>query len=180
MSKSLSAPHQIKQAIAKLACSFIQVNISKLKKQCIFLIYKKSTTTCRKSYENLIIKKLKMTSEETSLNNTFSEFTLKYFCLISMRSDQESKICSNQSKTKWVICEWPMCKRERAVSFRLVKQRDGRRSVNFGNTYCVICFWDIHHIHVARAHRYSYSYSYVVWGQKRGWIHPRYRHQGHP
>ena len=37
-----------------------------------------------------------MISEETSLNNTFSEFTLKYFCLISIRSEQESKICSNE------------------------------------------------------------------------------------
>ena len=38
-----------------------------------------------------------MISEESYLNNTFSEFTLKYFCLISIRSEHESKIiCSNE------------------------------------------------------------------------------------
>ena len=94
--------------------------------------------------------KLKMTSEDTSLNNTFNEFTLKYFSLVSIRSEQKNKICSSErgssqelqkggsspfNKNKYVTCEWP-CKRERAVSSRLVKQWDGSQYVSFGKTMC--------------------------------------------
>ena len=44
----------------------------------------------------ICFKKVKIISEETSLNNNFSKFILKHFCLISIRSEQESKICSNE------------------------------------------------------------------------------------
>ena len=52
-------------------------------KNNVYFVFKK---TCN------LQKKLIMISEETSLNNTFSAFTLKYFSLISIRSEQESKI----------------------------------------------------------------------------------------
>ena len=58
----------------------------------MFLIKKNHPTTCGK-YSSF--KKLKIISEETSLNNTFTNFALKFFSLISIRSEQESKICVN-------------------------------------------------------------------------------------
>ena len=86
-----------------------------------------------------------------SLDNTFNELTFKYFCLISIRSEQNSKICSSErgssketqkggsspfNKDKWVTCKWPICKRERAASSRLVKHWDGSRSVSLGKILC--------------------------------------------
>ena len=119
-----------------------------------------------------------MTSEETYLNYTFSKFTLKYYSMLSIRSEQESKISSNRcssqetpeggsspfNKNKWVICEWPICKRKRAVSSRLVKQRDGRRSVKFGKILCNIFLGYSSHslCQSSKIIYYSYSYSDVV------------------
>ena len=37
-----------------------------------------------------------MIYKDTPLNNTFNEFTFKYFSLISIRSEQKSKICSSE------------------------------------------------------------------------------------
>ena len=44
--------------------------------------------------------------------------------------------------------------------------------------FCVSYFGDTHPTHVARAQKYSYSNE--ILDRKRGCVHPRHHHQGHP
>ena len=94
ISKSLSAPHQIKKAITKLPRSSIQSNSSNIKTMHINFLFK---NTLQLVQNISLFQKVEDGIRRTSLNNTFSEFTLKYFfSLISIRSVQESKTCSNE------------------------------------------------------------------------------------
>ena len=113
-----------------------------------------------------------MISEETTLNNTFNESTLKYFPLISIKSENKSKkyvpVKGVYQRRHKQVAPLPSTRtnelyakdqyaneKEQSLLVLLNNEMEGGQSilVNSG----LICFRDIHPIHVARAQSFSYS-----------------------
>ena len=93
-------------------------------------------------------KKLKIFSGKISWNNMRSDLTVKWLSLISIKSEQVSKICSTFkrlshpihiggsspfNKKEWVIKEWPMCNRAITVSSFLFLWGQTIHSFSIGN-----------------------------------------------
>ena len=93
-------------------------------------------------------KKQKIFSGEISWNNTRSDLAVKCLSLISIKSEQVSKICSMVkrlshqmhigssspfNKKEWVRKEWPMCNRATTVSSFLFVWGQNIHSVNTRN-----------------------------------------------
>ena len=96
------------------------------------------------------LKKLKLFSGEISLNNMRSDLAVKWLSLISIKSEQVSKICSMVkrlshsmhiggsspfNKKEWVRKEWPMCNRAITVSSFLFFRGQDIHSFNTGNIW---------------------------------------------
>ena len=97
------------------------------------------------------LKKLKIFSGEISWNNTRWDWALKWLSLISITSEQVSKICSIVkssshpvhidgsspfNKKEWVIKEWPMCNQAITVSSFLFVRGQTTHSFKTGNILC--------------------------------------------
>ena len=93
-------------------------------------------------------KKLKIFSGEISWNNMCSDLAVKWLSLISIKSEQVSKICvmvkllshpmriggsSPVNKKEWVRKEWPMCNRAITVSSFLFVRGQTIHSFNTEN-----------------------------------------------
>ena len=93
-------------------------------------------------------KKFKIFSGEISWNNMCSNLAVKWLSLISIKSEQVSKICSmvkslshlmhigsssHFNRKEWVIKEWPMCSRAITVSSFLFVRGQTIHSFNTGN-----------------------------------------------
>ena len=93
-------------------------------------------------------KKLKIFSGEIFLNNMCSDLAVKWLSLISIKSEQVSKICSMVKRSshpmhiggsspfnrkEWVRKEWPMCNRAITVSSFLFFRGQDIHSFNTGN-----------------------------------------------
>ena len=93
-------------------------------------------------------KKLKIFSGKISWNNMCSDLAVKWLSLISIKSEQVSKICSMVkrlshpihiggsspfNKKEWVIKEWPMCNQATTVSSFLFVREQTIHSFSIGN-----------------------------------------------
>ena len=96
-------------------------------------------------------KKLKIFSVKISWNNSRSDWAVKRLYLISIKSEQVSKIClivksSSQpmhtggsppfNKEEWIIKEWPMCSQAITVSSALLVGGQTTHCFNTGNISC--------------------------------------------
>ena len=93
-------------------------------------------------------KKLKIFSGKISLNSMRSDLAVKWLSLISIKSEQVSKICSTVkrlshpiniggsspfNKKEWVIKKWPMCNRAITVFSFLFLRGQTIHSFSIGN-----------------------------------------------
>ena len=135
--------------------------------------------------------KLKIFSGKISWNNMCSDLAVKWLSLISIKSEQVSKICSMvkclshlmcigssspYNKKEWVRKEWPMCNRAITVSSFLFVQGQNIHSFNTGNILYNLFSRNSSH---SDCHS-SNIYLCVVLGLRMGWAPPRCCHQGHP
>ena len=137
----------------------------------------------------IAFKKLKIFSGKISWNNMRSDLAVKWLSLISIKSEQASKICSTVkrlshpihtggsspfNKEEWVPKKWPMCNRATTVSSFLFLRGQTIHSFSTGNIY----FPGTHPTQTATA--LIYIYLCVILGLRMGWAQPRCRHQEHP
>ena len=137
-------------------------------------------------------KKLKIFSGEISLNNMCSDLAVKWLSLISVKPEQESKICSIVkrlshpmhtggsspfNKKEWVRKEWPVCNRAITVSsFPFVRGQD-IHSFNSANILYNLFSGNSSH---SDCHSFNIYLFVRENGMRMGWAQPRCCHQGHP
>ena len=136
-------------------------NTQEVKKERLLIIRTRQSSVQILVSNIKIFPKVEDDIPKKTLSTTSTILHLSTFCLISIRFEQESKIYSNEKgssqetqkggsslfnkNTEFHVSDpyhgpfitytsVPICRltRERAVSSRLVKQRDGRQSVNVG------------------------------------------------